>query len=179
MTTSTENFGVIYACAGYVPICHWKCCAFADNYIVLYPGEFENTRLNTSHLRIIEDDYFGGKRAVCTRSCTRADLKPLDCRSYPLFPRVDGQGRIELLRGSKCPLTSQDLAVHQDHVLEAWQHLMTENPDVRRWLHKVVLVGYVLYAVAGEGLEPTAPAGADGTAEPAAEDAEVRPGITA
>lgn len=158
MRTSTDTFGVIPGCASHSPICHWKCCTFADNYIVLYPKEFENSKLNKSHLRIIDDDYFGGMRAVCVRPCTRDDLKPLDCRSYPFFPRINEQGGMEILKGRKCPLAGQELVAHQDDVQEIWKQLMTDNAAIRNWLTKVALVGYDLYAVVHEEPELAASA---------------------
>ena len=141
MKTSIEDFGLIAACKRHTSRCHHKCCDFTDNYIVLYPGELEKTKLDKSHLRIIDDDYFGGKKAVCLRLCREDSFKPLDCKSYPLFPRVGPRGEVEIVRGKKCPLKMDQLVDHKEKFLDVWRALI-EDGAVLEWLKKVELVGY-------------------------------------
>ena len=59
---------------------------------MLYPGELGEAYLNgesTQHLKIIDANYHGGQKAICTAKDTAScdgGLKPLDCKSYPFFP---------------------------------------------------------------------------------------------
>lgn len=134
--------------------CEYRCCRFDQgNYIVLHPGELEAAQASgasTAHLQIIDDDYRGGQRAVCTAAepmtCDHG-YKPLDCRSYPLFPAPDGG----LLKGSKCPLRPEHLTEHARDVGELWER---QSPATRRWLAEVRLVGYEVYA---DGAGPSRP----------------------
>lgn len=124
--------------------CHYKCCTFTNNYIVLYPGEFEKSTKKKSHLKIIDNNYYGGKKAVCTRHCTAADFKSLDCQSYPFFPYINSKRGIKILKGEKCPLTDDDLASHRRWFLKKWITLR-KNPKIKEWIQKVELVGYERY----------------------------------
>jgi hypothetical protein len=133
MKTSIEDFGLIAACKRHTPRCHHKCCDFADNYIVLYPGELEKTKLDKSH--------FGGKKAVCLRLCREDSFKPLDCKSYPFFPKVGPRGEVEIVRGKKCPLKMDELTDHKEKFLEVWRTLI-EDSAVLEWLKRVELVAY-------------------------------------
>lgn len=128
--------------------CEYRCCRFDQgNYIVLHPGELraaQSRGVSTAHLQVIDDGYHGGQKAVCTAlepmTCDHG-YKPLDCRSYPLFP-APGSG---LLKGSKCPLRVEHLTEHAQDVIDLWAQ---QGPDTRRWLAQVRLVGYEEYASA-------------------------------
>lgn len=123
--------------------CGFKCCEFnKGNYIVMFPNEYEDTDLSTSHLNIIDDDYHGGKKVVCVaKDCSNCDdgYKPLDCQTYPLFPIVENESISSAwLKGSKCPLQKQ-------HMPKAWFDRIKgqwEQADCLDWLKDVVLVGY-------------------------------------
>jgi len=141
MKASIEKFGLIEACKKHAPQCHHMCCSFADNYIVLYPHEYETAKSNKSHLQIIDEDYFGGKKAICVRPCSKNDFKPLDCRSYPFFPRVNEQGEIEVLRGRKCPLKTEELVNHRREFLKVWRALIKDSM-LLQWIKNIELVGY-------------------------------------
>lgn len=53
--------GLIRACEN--SGCGWKCCSFgSDGHIVILPHEFAGHEQEISHLQIIDNDYFGGKR---------------------------------------------------------------------------------------------------------------------
>lgn len=147
-----KSFGIIRECSKYIPRCHHKCCTFHDNYIVLYPGEWENSKLKKAHLTIIDDDYFGGKKVVCAlgnhilslRPCDpKIEFKPIDCKSYPYFPKIDKQGNIQILKGRRCPLTKKDLVQHKKLFLKAWKSLIKDKV-ILSWLKKVKLVEYKL-----------------------------------
>ena len=130
--------------------CGHVCCTFQQgNYIVLYPGEFEeaqNKRQSISHLVIIDDNYHGGKKAICKAKCTSTcdgGFKPLDCASYPFFPEAPEEGVIDfLIKGKKCPLQRVHLQEHAQYVRTIWNKIIEVKPEVARWLAKVKLVGY-------------------------------------
>ena len=136
-----KNSGLIEACNNHAPQCKYKCCKFSDNYIVLYPGEFEKSKLNKNHLRIVDDDYLGGKKAVCTKHCTKDDFKPVDCQTYPYFPKIDQSGNIEILIGKKCPLVRNELINHRKEFFKFWRNLIKNN-QIREWVRNVQLIGY-------------------------------------
>jgi len=138
----SSNLGIIKGCDLRSAECNHKCCAFTDNYILLYPGEYENSRLDKEHLVIIDNDHFGGKKAVCTRGSCDQDvhLKPVECRSYPLFPRVGHDKDITVLKASRCPLTVPELEEHTRAFLETWKRLL-EDDRLLEWLEKASLSG--------------------------------------
>ncbi len=133
--------GIIKQCVNRGSECHFKCCNFTTNFIVLYPGEYEESNLNKSHLKIIDENYHGGKKAVCTRLCAPGDFKPLDCKTYPFFPVIDSNNTIRLIKGSKCPLTNSELTRHKAWVMNTWIKLF-RNEQIREWVKKVKLIGY-------------------------------------
>jgi hypothetical protein len=141
MTSDIQNLGLISRCDTRSSDCHYRCCVFTDNYIVLYPGEYEKTDKDKNHLIITDNNYFGGKKAVCTRRCTETSFKPLDCQSYPYFPRINKEGKIEIIVGKKCPLIKGELETHRTNVIGAWS-LLIKNEGILEWLKKVELVGY-------------------------------------
>jgi len=135
--------------------CGFRCCEFQQgNYIVLHPGELEAARArgeSLDHLEITLSER-GGHRAVChaqrTETCDDG-YKPLDCRSYPYFPRLaDNEARVTkwLLKGRKCPLEPHEIDVHGKWVIEQWNTLVESSPAIAAWLKGVVLVGYDLTA---------------------------------
>lgn len=136
--------GIIKQCKNQCLRCHYKCCTFTTNFIVLYPGEYEKAEKDKSHLKIVDENYHGGKKAVCTKLCTADNFKPLDCQSYPLFPLIDSASKLRLIRGSKCPLTSSKLKKHEIFVIKTWNKLLQNNKTLD-WLKEVKLVGYQLY----------------------------------
>ena len=72
--------------------------------------------------------------------------KPLDCRSYPLFPTSNVREQIAtLLKGEKCPLSPVDLEQHAEWVMEAWRQIIQDRTEVADWLIDVSLVGYRHY----------------------------------
>jgi Fe-S-cluster containining protein len=131
--------------------CNFCCTEFTSgNYIVLYPGELEKARaagLSVSHLKLIDEQYHGGARAICEatehKNCD-GGYKPLDCASYPLFPRVAaGDTQVtRFLKGTKCPLTAADIGDHEAWVTAAWNRLIADDESILHWLRRVRLVGY-------------------------------------
>jgi hypothetical protein len=128
--------------------CGFTCCEFQQgNYIVLYPGEREAAiagGLSVGHLDITAP-YHGGFKAICTaRETATCDngYKPLDCKSYPYFPLIQGGTIRAGLKGKKCPLTPTLIPGHAAFVERAWSNLAIDSPGVTSWLSKVELVGY-------------------------------------
>lgn len=130
--------------------CNYTCCDFnQNNFIVMYPHEYEEAKqngFNLGHLEITDENYFGGKKAICharERQTCDNGYKPLDCKSYPLFP-VTGEEELEIgfIKGKKCPLLVEDLGEHARYVKQKWQALMQLQPLVGFWLSNVNLVGY-------------------------------------
>ena len=135
-----ENSGKIYACREKSKTCGYKCGSFSDNYIVMYPGEYEMTELKKDHLQIIENNYWGGKKVICTTRCFDEDYKPIDCQSYPYFPFVDMDNNIKIQIGTKCPLTKNELLNHKEHFLKNWEFLLSEQ--IIEWIKHINLIGY-------------------------------------
>lgn len=135
------DIGIIKACDKYLLICKYDCCKFTNNYILLYPGEYEKSKENKNHIKIIDDNYFGGKKAICFHICKKDDFKPLDCRSYPYFPIINENGKLEIIKGKKCPLTENDLLDHKKQFTNIWNKII-ENEEILEWLKKVELIGY-------------------------------------
>lgn len=137
----TRWSGKIEKCQEHIPTC--QCCSFASkrHYVVLYPGEFENSKLNKLHLRIIDEGYHGGKKAKCLRHCTAKDLKPMDCKSFPFFPMLSDESKLELLKSQLCPLKDLDLTEHRVKVLDVWGTLIKDK-KILEWIKNVKLPGY-------------------------------------
>jgi len=136
-----QNFGIIKNCDNHISQCKCKCCKFDNNYIILYPGEFENTKLKKDHIKIIDENYFNGKKAICVRPCKIDEFKPLDCKSYPYFPKINGIGELKIIKGTKCPLTEEELVIHKKRFLEIWDFLL-KNEEIYEWVNAVDLIGY-------------------------------------
>ncbi len=80
-------------------LCGKRCCAGDGRTgMLLFPGE-ETT------LPVVEKD--GRRFAVCSGRCDRS-IRPLSCRIFPLFPRIEGNGackaRLDVRGNSVCPL---------------------------------------------------------------------------
>lgn len=131
--------------------CQYACCDFASgNFIALYPGELaaaQSSNSSISHLELAEDEC-GGHKAIC-RAADKANCdggyKPLDCRTYPFFPTVEADGELALnLKGSKCPLEREQLALHYVWALSQWKRVLPSLDDLRSWLRITSsrLIGY-------------------------------------
>lgn len=114
----------------------------------MYPGELEQARLagkSVGHL-LARPDGMGGQRAICrAKDKSTCDLgyKPLDCASYPLFPTLSANGRVQAnLKGSKCPLESNSLHAHRSWVASSWNRLRATVPGLLGWIQGVSLIGY-------------------------------------
>ena len=129
--------------------CGFKCCNFTDNYILMYPGEWESVPVDKKdHLRIT-GGFRGGLKAQCTRRCDPEGLyKPLDCGSYPLFPMANADGTFRWIAGRKCPLIGnsryhRSVERHRVKVEAKWREVIARSHSVRWWLEDIRMVGYV------------------------------------
>jgi DNA-binding XRE family transcriptional regulator len=115
--------GQITSCA--TAGCGWRCCEFQQgNYIVLYPGELEAAKSGsqpTAHLRIIDADYHGGKKSVCTAKCTAScdgGLKPLDLGDWLRDPGWSRQqhckGKGDYVRRKMIPVEESFVSWRKD-----------------------------------------------------------------
>ena len=79
--------GKIEECKYFIGNC--PCCKIGSVKLFLFPGEFENSSLKKDHIKIIDQNYFGGKSATCKKYCKSGDFKPLECKTYPYSPFFD------------------------------------------------------------------------------------------
>ena len=145
-------------------MCGYHCCRqllpkegapVAGESILLFPGEYERAceagTDRARHIRLIGSDDNGGDYGFCDPtiidqgSCHPArNFKPLDCRSYPLFPVVR-DGRIMLYIDTRCPISRDNRERLQDHarmVLRAWEREIERDPRVQEWLENLHLPTY-------------------------------------
>lgn len=118
---SMDKKGIIEGCSNCG--CGYKCCSFGqEGHIVILPKELEGHEKEISHLHIIDNDYFGGKKARCEASnCKTCDngYKPIMCRCYPLWVR--NVRKEFVFRSKKCPLPVSSLFTHQKYVLDIFK----------------------------------------------------------
>lgn len=124
--------------------CEFKCCKFDSwNYIVMYPWEMEeqiSQGLKADHLETIDDNYLNQwwRKVVCHIPCTSADVKPLDCKVYPVFPN----GKDKMISGKKCPLPDPAVLRHALITKAYVARLFSQRPELEDFFEKVEMVGY-------------------------------------
>lgn len=140
-----DEKGLIKACKN--ADCGWKCCSFgSDGHIVILPHEFDGHERETSHLQIIDDNYFGGKKVKCVaKDCKSCDngYKPIMCRTYPLW--VKSVKKRFVFRSGKCPLKNEQLDVHKDFTLslfENYRNSLLPSVDIDSFLSKAWIDRY-------------------------------------
>ncbi|HEY7498313.1 MAG TPA: hypothetical protein VH740_07360 [Vicinamibacterales bacterium] len=130
--------------------CAFRCCdAKQAGEILLYPGELEEVAAqgrSTNHLEILDANYFGGARVKCrakdTATCDGGH-KPLDCSSYPFFPKLPASPRAKkdsspiLTKGVGCPIAGPQIPAHAHHVRDTWTDLITKRSAVAAWLKAI------------------------------------------
>ena len=141
-----DEKGLIKACknAG----CGFKCCSFgSDGHIVILPHEFDGHEKEISHLQIIDNDYFGGKKAKCiAKDCKSCDngYKPVMCRTYPLWVKSVNKGFV--FRSGKCPLSNEQLTNHKEFTLSLFndfRNSLLPSVDIDSFLAKAWIDRYV------------------------------------
>ncbi len=146
-----DDKGLIRACEN--SGCGWKCCSFgSDGHIVILPHELDGHEREVSHLQVIDDDYFGGKKVKCiAKDCKSCDdgYKPIMCQTYPLW--VKSVKKKFVFRSGKCPLKNEQLAKHKDFVLDVldkYKKALLPKTDIDIFLSKAWIDRY-------EPLSPT------------------------
>lgn len=140
-----DDKGLIRACKN--SGCGWKCCSFGSGgHIVILPHELDGYEDEISHLHIIDNDYFGGKKVKCiAKDCKSCDngYKPIMCRTYPLWVKSVKKGFV--FRSGKCPLKNEQLAKHEEFALSIFRNyrkvLLPEN-DIDEFLSKAWIDRY-------------------------------------
>lgn len=155
--------GELTDCAAASAICGYHCChqqlpkggpPVTDESILLFPGELKRALEHgegAQHIEVTGTHPVGGDFGYCNpevidqRQCHPArNFKPLDCRSYPLFPTIRN-GKLALLIDTRCPLSARDparLRAHAQVVLATWRSEVARNPAVGRWLASLDLPTY-------------------------------------
>lgn len=137
-----DNLGIIKGCAQ--ANCGYKCCSFGSKgHIVILPHEFDGHEGEISHLEILDEDYFGGKKVRCVaKDCKKCDdgYKPIMCRTYPLWVKSLNQGSV--FRSKKCPLPNESLRSHEDYVLNLVRDFSEGKTDVEDFLSKAWVDNY-------------------------------------
>lgn len=144
-----DEKGLIKACknAG----CGFKCCSFgsthSSGYTIMLPGEYENANGSVTHLQIVDDNYFGGKKVRCTAKepfCCDGGYKPIQCRAYPLW--VSCVGDKTILKSLKCPLQEEILAEHSIDALRLFtDYPYSSKKDLDLFLSKAKVDRYKIY----------------------------------
>lgn len=140
-----DDKGLIRACEN--SGCGWKCCSFgSDGHIVILPHELDGYEKEISHLHIIDDNYFGGKKVKCiARDCKSCDngYKPIMCRTYPLWVKSVKKGFV--FRSGKCPLKNEQLTKHKEFVLDIFDNyrkVLSPKVDIDVFLSKAWIDRY-------------------------------------
>ncbi len=135
-----KNFpGKIKGCKKYIRKC--PCCEIGKVKIYILPGELEASNLNKSNIKIINDNYFGGKLAICNKFCSVDDFKPFDCKSYPYSPFINEAGELVMKKSTRCPLPKKELAEHKKEVSKMWKKII-KNSRMKDWVKNIEYEGY-------------------------------------
>lgn len=165
MSKPTETIfvpGQINGCRSQSGICLYNCCRQSypgepgfgpDNALLLYPGEYESADAETrQHILIMLEDFHGGKLGYCDRDnfdqsrCdANANLKPLDCQSYPFAPSIIKDDLSLLIDTGRCPLPRKSLEHHYKTIIEKWHAAIQKNPAVGLWIRNLNLENYEKY----------------------------------
>lgn len=121
--------------------CLVDCCAFPQDrkgyFIILQPGELNFVRhlgASIRHLKIIDDNFFGGQKAVCiatNKLCCDLGWKPYDCRTHPVFPCVGEDGAFYYKYDPHCRAFQHELfGWHLTDVARLISGQFIENPSL-------------------------------------------------
>ena len=152
-----DGKGLIEACKG--ANCGYKCCSFgSDGHIVILPHEFDGHEKEISHLQIIDNDYFGGKKAKCiAKDCKSCDngYKPVMCRTYPLWVKSVNKGFV--FKSKKCPLSNEQLTDHKEFTLSLFndfRNSLLPSVDIDSFLSRAWIDRYVpMFPIIKGGIE--------------------------
>lgn len=133
--------------------CGYKCCDFGSKgHIIMMPNEYESEWANSlTHLKIIDDDYMGGKKVKCIAKnkvdCDKG-YKPIQCRIFPLWVR--GNAKIE--QSERCPLSHNQTVSHEvvakEIISDFFRYTLFDNDffvkDMTEFLDKAEVCRYVI-----------------------------------
>ena len=115
-------------------ICGEECCNGGDEEIGIYllPGE-ESVRAKEEWRMVEETEYGLFVKCKGPESCERS-TRPMQCRTFPLFPKIDENGSVFLEPNDidlpyVCPLIEDEANLDHDFVdktKEAWQELIND-----------------------------------------------------
>lgn len=163
-----EKFsGKVSYCLKHSAICNFDCCCHSNpkinesiipqSSILLAPGELKGKQ-GTNHIFITMNNYFGGSLGFCdpekidqSQCDSSLNYKPLDCQSYPFFPRLI-DGLLVLYKDSRCPLGEKnpiELQKMYSKVISLWSEII-KDPNVQIWVNQVELLSYRLYTPQNE-----------------------------
>ncbi|SEQ54741.1 hypothetical protein SAMN03159444_01911 [Pseudomonas sp. NFACC02] len=132
--------------------CDWDCCKYTDSYILFLPGELESARalgFDTSQYNILDDQYFGGAKAVpYTMGCcvdqtlsTNA-YKSLDCRLFPYWFQIENN-RLLMIEGLSCPIVRNGIPIEglRREALRIAE-ILSDDPDIYAFLNAGRMINY-------------------------------------
>lgn len=126
-------------------LCGKKCCSLREDGrgVYLFPGEEKLFVGETRWCRVEEHpreiSYFTGRNSLilnCRGECPR-DKRPLACRLFPLSPRLDQSGQLEIVFDADamfiCPLVRLGdrealVPAFWEAVQKVWQELIKHGP---------------------------------------------------
>ncbi|MBR2670680.1 MAG: YkgJ family cysteine cluster protein [Oscillospiraceae bacterium] len=126
--------------------CGASCCDYegpgGENLgLYLLPGEEGiNPTLKADDTYDIDGELFTFAKCVGTSTCIR-DLRPIQCRTYPLVPHIDADGDLKLIYNDSelpygCPLVEQRARLNIEFVEETtavWKELV-RDPSIRKYV---------------------------------------------
>lgn len=119
-----------------------KCCGGVREegqqpHIFLLPGELVFLQENLGHKLPLGEVGTEGRFHCSGNSACIYGMRPIDCRTYPLWPSVGEQGMLGLLdcRGSRCPI---ELIPEPfiERIRRNWMVLFREYPWLLDWFRE-------------------------------------------
>ena len=144
-----EENGIINLCKS--SGCGFKCCSFGSNggtgYTIMLPNEYENANKSVAHLKVIDEDYHGGKKVQCTATklfdCD-GGYKPVQCRVYPIWVKDTESEAVQ--KSKKCPIQEGDLEEHKMMAMELVKGYAGTTPEkLNTFLSKVKVDRYKIF----------------------------------
>ena len=120
--------------------CGWKCCKYGAEGILLLPKEYEKIEEGKAeHLKMINDDYFGGKIVRCTaKNTANCDngYKPIQCSVYPFWIKNG-----DVVSSLRCPMPKKKMKKHQaEAVVKLIEY--NEKVNIKEFLKKAKVNNY-------------------------------------
>ncbi len=128
-------------------LCNKRCCKGDESDgMFLFPGEedFYSQKSSWAEIREAIEPVTGQSLSflVCRGTCPR-ELRPLACRTFPLLPKINAEGELELYLDKRgiliCPLVKADNLnlfhpAFLRRVKRAWG-LLLQDPELREFVH--------------------------------------------